>query len=205
MEKQVHEIIGGIPKRDYEAGSMTLNILGGLGIAFLGMLCNLSLLLAPVHEIGHFLAAIITGAGNISLDWTTVYYSGRNSVFVSAAGFVFEAFVWCYIQYRAFKSGRFWLYCFFFGVLFVVPLHTWMSLDYLYGDFRSIERLWSYTAVVVLQSLFWTTVAVFYFLAVAMLEKFGRRERIQAENLAYWEELQARQRDALTPMQKREG
>ena len=67
-----------------------------------------------------------------------------------------------------------------------------------------IERLWGYGAVVTFLVLFWTAVAVFYFLAVAMLQKFSRRDRIRAENLAYWEELQMRQHSALTPTHNNE-
>ena len=193
-----------IPQRDYEAGSMTLNIFGGLAFAAAGFIANMSLLLAPVHEIGHLITAILFSGGGISMEWSAVYYSGRASGIVSASGFVFEAWVWGYIMYLAFRRDRFWLYSFFFGVLTAVPVQARYSLDYIYGDMLDIKQLWGYGAVVTFLVIFWTAVVVFYFLGVAMLEKFSRRDRIRAENLAYWEELQMRQHGALTPTNNNE-
>jgi hypothetical protein len=66
----------------------------------------------------------------------------------------------------------------------------------------AVQRLWGHGAVVTFLALFWTAVAVFYFLGVAMLHKFSRRDRIRAENLAYRKELQMRQQGALAPMHK---
>ena len=94
----------------------------------LGFIAGYMGMLAPVHELGHILAAWPFGLRVVSMTWRSVRFDGPGNFYVAIAGYTFEhivwmslAAVWC-IRWRR----RGW---FFYGMGLSPLWQWWRSSD----------------------------------------------------------------------------
>lgn len=128
-----------------------------LGIIFVGFVLSKSMVLAPVHEFAHVVAALLTGLKVTDIGWMHASYDGLNAITVLVA-FPAELFAWSVLVW--FHKSMY-VKSFFFGAA-VDTAHTGgLSADYnsvaeyVVGmEAASVARLWwsilSVTVVLIL-------------------------------------------------------
>ena len=95
---------------------------------FGGFMIGLTIVFAPVHELGHIIVGTLQGQKVIMAGWASVKFDGNVNLWTAIAGYLFEHYVFITIASIGCIKWRKWGW-FAYGIALTPLIQWWFSFD----------------------------------------------------------------------------